>query len=191
MGDFNSVRTEADMEGCIHQERDTIRFNKFINDLALIEVPGSDFKFTWFGPRKKKSVLDRVLINDLWSDDIHWITKGWSHHNSDHIPISLLSYVRDWVLVPFRAFDDWLLEASFNSNLMASVDRFTDDNCFFSIKSFKKAIKIWIKEYQLTRIKKLLRLRRNLRSLISVAGTTGLRINFSSSKIYVEKEIYK
>lgn len=76
MGDFNRIRVKEDKEGCIYQDKDSKRFNSFIEDMGLFEVRGENFTFTWFGPKNKKNKLDRVLINKEWCPEFKWVTKG-------------------------------------------------------------------------------------------------------------------
>lgn len=95
MGDFNNIRDKKDREGCLYQDKDTEGFNLFIENHDLREITGDNFKFTWFGPRGKKSRLDRILVNDVWAENIGWFARGWSRRNSDHCPISLQSSMRD------------------------------------------------------------------------------------------------
>lgn len=65
LGDFNSIRSKEDREGCIYSDRDSKLLNEFLEDHNLLEIDGSNFKFTWFGPGNKKSKLDRAIVNDV------------------------------------------------------------------------------------------------------------------------------
>lgn len=107
MGDLNSIRSERDRVGCCYTKRDIVMFNDFIEDLHLIEIDG-EVSFTWYGPKNRKSKLDRVLVNDLWLKCCSWHISGWHRRSSDHVPISISSDKRNWGPKSFKAFDNWL-----------------------------------------------------------------------------------
>lgn len=61
MGDFNSIRSEKDKFGCTYNGKDMHCFNSFISDLGLVEIQGSNYEFTWYGPR------DKMIVNRIES----------------------------------------------------------------------------------------------------------------------------
>lgn len=88
MRDFNNIRFKKDREGCIYNQRDTCFFNSLIEDHGLLRLQ-DDYHFTWFGPKQKKSKLDRVLVNDLWLRLNNWKVTGSHRRKSDRIPLTL------------------------------------------------------------------------------------------------------
>ncbi|KAL8501990.1 hypothetical protein ACS0TY_021212 [Phlomoides rotata] len=69
IGDFNSVRTEAERDGrtMLPNPRDISAFKSFINDARLIYLPLHGRSFTWYRANGScKSRLDRILVNSLW-----------------------------------------------------------------------------------------------------------------------------
>lgn len=108
MGDFNCIRRKEDRVNCVYNNRDSVKFNGFMEEMGLIELVGVNFSFTWFGPGDKKSRLDRVLVNVEWLTSHSWIISAGHKRNSDHIPLIMSSDYNDWVPKPFKAFDNWL-----------------------------------------------------------------------------------
>ncbi|KAE8671361.1 hypothetical protein F3Y22_tig00111976pilonHSYRG00030 [Hibiscus syriacus] len=66
-------------------------------------------KFTWFGPRNRRSHLDIIFVEDDWfqenSDATMW---GLPRSVSDHIPILLVKEMIDWDPIPFKLINSWL-----------------------------------------------------------------------------------
>ena len=69
-GDFNVTRIIQERFPIGRQTRGMRKFNKFIEDSNLFEIPLSNGKFTWSGEGNtiSKSLLDRFLINSEWDD---------------------------------------------------------------------------------------------------------------------------
>lgn len=87
MGDFNSIRRKEDRSGCIYNNKDTFSFNSFMDETSMLELEGVGVAFTWFGPLNKKSILDRVIVNDDWLSSGEWTLQGNHRRHSDHIPV--------------------------------------------------------------------------------------------------------
>lgn len=66
IGEFNCIRSQDDKAGCVYNNIDMNRFNHFVDSLNLLELEGSNFNFSLFDPQKRRSRLDRILVNDLW-----------------------------------------------------------------------------------------------------------------------------
>lgn len=66
IGDFNNIRIKEDRAGCMYNNRDTISFNMLMQDYGFLEIDGSNYKSTWFGPCNRRSKLDRIIVNDMW-----------------------------------------------------------------------------------------------------------------------------
>lgn len=121
MGDFNSVRNTEDREGCIHSTLDSNIFNSFILDNGLVNIETQIPHFTWFGPSKKKSTLDWILVNKSWFDTYIWRARLLSRKNSDHRPIRLGTSSTNWGLKPFKYFNSWLEDHTLNL-MLTNID---------------------------------------------------------------------
>ncbi|XP_071727038.1 uncharacterized protein [Rutidosis leptorrhynchoides] len=108
-GDFNEVRYEHERK----KERRASRFNDFIEENGLLEVPLVGKKFIWISDDGVKfSKLDRLLVSDnfaqLWNDLAAY---SLDRKLTDHSPILLKNGSTDVGPKPFRVFDAWLEEA--------------------------------------------------------------------------------
>lgn len=69
-GDFNAVRSTNVRKGIgtrDTQQSDIERFNCFVEDNILLELPVTGRKYMWYKPNgTTKSRLDRVLVSDEW-----------------------------------------------------------------------------------------------------------------------------
>ncbi|XP_071718081.1 uncharacterized protein [Rutidosis leptorrhynchoides] len=111
-GDFNDVRVESDRFNCEFIEYRARRFNDFIADNRLIDIPLGGRNFTRVSDDGIKfSKLDRFLVNEnfhnLWSDLTAVVL---DRHLSDHCPILLKDEDRNFGPKPFKLFDAWLDE---------------------------------------------------------------------------------
>nr|GEW09093.1 RNA-directed DNA polymerase, eukaryota [Tanacetum cinerariifolium] len=65
MGDFNEVCVPSERHGLVFNKQGALMFNSFINSSSLIDVPLSDFSFTWAVKNATKmSKLDRFLVSE-------------------------------------------------------------------------------------------------------------------------------
>lgn len=62
IGDFNSILHDTDRDQCSYRRLDMDNFRDFMIDNGLSEIPPNNFKYTWFGPDRKSSKLDRVSL---------------------------------------------------------------------------------------------------------------------------------
>ncbi|XP_057418110.1 uncharacterized protein LOC130712288 [Lotus japonicus] len=70
-GDFNSVRAEEERRGVAtnigSQRRDIAEFNRFIEEMELLDLPLSGRKYTWYRPNgQAQSRIDRFLLSPEW-----------------------------------------------------------------------------------------------------------------------------
>lgn len=67
-GDFNEVRKPEERNGCLRKDSGMTIFNKFIEDLELIDLPMLGRKFTWSNSQavERMSRIDRVLVHHEW-----------------------------------------------------------------------------------------------------------------------------
>lgn len=92
IGDFNCVR--------------------FIEDLGLEEINVGNDCSTWFGPKDKKSKLDRSPVNSQWLETGQWNLTLLNRMNSDHKPLFLASGIINWGPKPFKCYDWWFKDSS-------------------------------------------------------------------------------
>ncbi|KAH1073758.1 hypothetical protein J1N35_026086 [Gossypium stocksii] len=108
-GDFNAIRNNKEMSNCVGLLKGSRDFRRFINKCKLVDVPLIGKKFTWYGPEKKKSRLDRFLVEEEWLvlfDDVQ--QQGIKRTILDHISILLSKGFVDWGPKPFKFFNAWL-----------------------------------------------------------------------------------
>ena len=89
------------------------KFNKFIRESKLLEIPLSNGKFSWSreGRTVSRSLLDRFLVTDDW-DESFVDTRASQKERlaSDHFPILLEFGAFEWGPSPFRFCNSWLLD---------------------------------------------------------------------------------
>ena len=122
LGDLNSIRHPSEREGVSQRgaEASSINeFNEWISELELVEIPSVGRKFTWFKPNgASRSKLDRFLVSHEWL--LKWpdcSTLILDRNFSDHCPILLKATNIDWGPKPFRVFDCWLKDKSFDRTI--------------------------------------------------------------------------
>ncbi|XP_071727246.1 uncharacterized protein [Rutidosis leptorrhynchoides] len=109
-GDFNEVREEDERFNSIFIPSRAKRFNDFISDNSLVEVPLGGGKFTRVCDNGvKMSKLDRFLASDNFlnqREDLSALVLGRKF--SDHCPIVIRDKLLDFGPRPFKIFDEWL-----------------------------------------------------------------------------------
>lgn len=142
MGDFNSIRRKEDRMNCAYQKRDTSHFNSFMETTGMIEIEGTH-SFTWYGPNKRKSKLDRVVVNTTWLNLQVWKLTINHRRHSDHCPLLLHGDDINWGSKHFKAFDDWQKKKEVIS-LIDNILRNCQDRLFQgTLKEIKSGIKQW------------------------------------------------
>lgn len=63
-GDFNAIRNNNERRNCVGLLKGSRDFGMFIDSCKLVDLPLIGKKFTWYGPEKKKSRLDRFLVEE-------------------------------------------------------------------------------------------------------------------------------
>ncbi|XP_071689062.1 uncharacterized protein [Rutidosis leptorrhynchoides] len=150
-GDFNEVRNEAERFNCDFIEYMAKRFNDFVSDNCLIEIPMSGRIYTRVsGDGLKFSKLDRFLVTEnflhTWKDLTACIM---DRHLSDHCAIILMDEERDFGPKPFKIFDAWLDDEEVSKVIEDAWDKevavINRKDCVFRnrLKNVKNAIKDW------------------------------------------------
>ncbi|XP_071695781.1 uncharacterized protein [Rutidosis leptorrhynchoides] len=109
-GDFNEVRNIDERKNCEFNLRRANRFNNFIANSGLLEVPLIGKKFTRICDNGKKfSKLDRFLVSNSvinrWPELLVMVL---DRKLSDHCPLLLRSKALDYGPKPVKIFDSWL-----------------------------------------------------------------------------------
>ncbi|KAL8488264.1 hypothetical protein ACS0TY_024515 [Phlomoides rotata] len=85
------------------------------SDLTKIQLVGKCF--IWYCPdRSCKSKLDRLLVNYNWL--AKWpdvVLKGGKRSLSDHVPIFIEGYKKDWGPKLFKFFNQWIQHPNYKS----------------------------------------------------------------------------
>lgn len=91
-------------------------FNKFIEELDLVDLPLSNGNFTWSDGRELSvlSLIDRFLVNRSW---LHLFKDArvtrLARIISDHFPVALETGSFKWGPMPFKFENMWLHHINF------------------------------------------------------------------------------
>ncbi|XP_071695151.1 uncharacterized protein [Rutidosis leptorrhynchoides] len=151
-GDFNEVRVQSDRLNCVFNHARASRFNNFIAEHNLIEIPINGKKFTRICDNGINfSKLDCFLINDafinLWQD---LSIVALDRREPDHCPLILRDKVINFGTKPFKVFDEWFTKDGIlniiNEGWAKDVCSVRKD-CIFrdKLKNVKNGLKGWSK----------------------------------------------
>ncbi|XP_071738619.1 uncharacterized protein [Rutidosis leptorrhynchoides] len=150
-GDCNEVREKGDRLNCEFIEARAKRFNNFIVNNNLMEIPLGGRLFTHVSDDMLKfSKLDMFLVSESFYAEwksLSAIAMDWKH--SDHCPIMLSDMEKNFGPKPFKIFDAWFDEDDFEQIIVESwkdpvlVNMCKD--CLFrnKLKKVKEALKVW------------------------------------------------
>ena len=91
-GDFNLIYKDEDKNNANYNRALMGRFRRFINDLALKEIPLHGRKFTWSNQQLSPTLvrLDRVLCSVDWEEKFpNCLLQSMASNDSDHCPLLL------------------------------------------------------------------------------------------------------
>ncbi|XP_071695704.1 uncharacterized protein [Rutidosis leptorrhynchoides] len=150
-GDFNEVREKEERFNCEFIEVRAKRFNDFILDNSLIEIPLGGRLFTRMSDDGLKfSKLNRFLVSEVFYSNWNSISAiAMDRKHSDHCPIMLSDIEMNFGPKPFKIFDAWFDEDNIEQvlrdawNEPINVNRRKD--CVFrnKLKKVKEALKVW------------------------------------------------
>ncbi|GJU04032.1 RNA-directed DNA polymerase, eukaryota [Tanacetum coccineum] len=154
MGDFNEVRYASERHGSTFYASNAVKFNMFIVNSHLNEIPLGGYSFTWSDKYvNKMSKLDHFLVSQGILDLFLNLSGLILHRNiSDHGPILLKESHVDYGPTPFRLFHSWFLEDDFtsviedswnNNGIIAPNPMILLKN---KLKSLKQRLKTWSSE---------------------------------------------
>ncbi|XP_071714196.1 uncharacterized protein [Rutidosis leptorrhynchoides] len=149
-GDFNEVRENADRLNCVFNQIRASRFNNFIKNNNLIEIPINGRKFTRISDDGTKfSKLDMFLVNDkfinLWKD---LSVSLLDRRLSDHCPLILRDKFIDYRPKPFEVYNGWFNKEGVVDIINKAWDKPVTSrrlDCVFRdrLKNVKFALKDW------------------------------------------------
>ncbi|EOY14430.1 Uncharacterized protein TCM_033819 [Theobroma cacao] len=155
-GDFNTVRFEHEKTGRADVERSAAVFNEFIDNMTLLDLPLIGDNFTWCGFRERWvfSKLDRFLVDVEWLNGSQELVQQCLPSSlSDHCPVILRHSEMEWEPKPFKIFNFWMDEQSFQElvennwkkNEQANNDRRRRNNQQAGYEEIRaKRVELWI-----------------------------------------------
>ncbi|KAJ9561194.1 hypothetical protein OSB04_006354 [Centaurea solstitialis] len=156
-GDFNAVRFREERKGTSFNIREALDFNQFIISTGLHEPQLCGRRFTRFSKDGlKMSKLDRMLVTtnffSIWKNP----TISVLHRSiSDHCPILLKVEELISGPKPFRIFNSWLNDESFQRAVTLSWNSSAfEGTADFILKEKIKALKIELKSWAFLEAKK-------------------------------------
>ncbi|XP_026438856.1 uncharacterized protein LOC113337381 [Papaver somniferum] len=166
-GDFNTITKCDEKKNCRKITRSMLKFNKFIVEHDLIDLPLKGARYTWSNGQSNPVMcrLDRFLISPSFEQHYPLVSQlAKARPTSDHIPLLLDISDPTWGPIPFRFEVMWFLENVFLQLLKDWWSSF----CFagtpstvlwLKLKALKEKLKIWNKEvfgHTNTRLKSIL-----------------------------------
>ncbi|XP_071739524.1 uncharacterized protein [Rutidosis leptorrhynchoides] len=151
-GDFNEVRNESERLNCDFMKNRAARFNQFIEDMQLLEIPLMWKRFTRVSDNGMKlSKLDRFLVSknflQSWGD---LSVVALDRNTSDHCPIVLSDKNINFGPKPFKVFDTWFKNKDIEKIIIDAWNKqvtSTRDDVIFrnKMKNVKEALRSWSK----------------------------------------------
>ncbi|XP_071694529.1 uncharacterized protein [Rutidosis leptorrhynchoides] len=199
-GEFNEVREEEERFNSVFISSRANKFNSFIKDNGLVEIPLGGRKFTRVCDNGfKLSKLDRFLASknflNLWSDLSAIVL---DRKFSDHCPIVLRDKVIDFGPKPFRFFDEWLNVDEANEIMKKAWGEEVNGgrkDCVFrnKLKNVKAALKTWNKSTYCNLDQEITDLRSKVNEWELLAESRSLRDDerrlwMETRKIWLDKE---
>jgi exonuclease III len=116
-GDFNAVMLASERHGssAVGRQKERILFNRFMEDMEVIDVSVLGKKFSLFsGDGKSMSRIDRFLLSEGFINS-QGISGQWigDRDISDHCPIWFIDSSNNWGPKPFRFINGWLEHPEF------------------------------------------------------------------------------
>ncbi len=120
-GDFNFTRSQSERSGKEWSRRATLMFNELIRDLALIDLPLKNSRFTWSNMQHNPTLakLDRFLVSTVWDSSFPCSgVEALPRVTSDHCPILLTTAGRNRGPCKIFRFEEvWLKQDGLREHL--------------------------------------------------------------------------
>lgn len=119
-GDFNAIRDNSDRLGSTNEWIPTFdELNSCLNSAGLDDLRYVGHRFTWStssGPSRKQRKIDRVLINDQWTNSFSFLEAAFLALGvSDHTPMFIRIVPVSSARKPFKFFNCWMSHPDFPS----------------------------------------------------------------------------
>ncbi|XP_026459700.1 uncharacterized protein LOC113360403 [Papaver somniferum] len=153
-GDFNTIVNCGEKKNCKRITRIMRKFNKFIVEHDLIDLPLKGARYTWSNGQSNPVMcrLDRFLISPSFEQHYPFVTQlAKARPTSDHIPLLLEISDPSWGPSPFRFEAMWFMENGF----LQLLEDWWLSFCFagtpstvlwLKLKALKEKLKVWNKE---------------------------------------------
>lgn len=182
----------------ISQEADNDKFQSFIDELDLIDLPVLGKRFTWLrSDGSAISRLDRFLISDasvnLWNPTAQWVGR---RDVSDHCPIMLKGEILNWGPKPFRFNNCWLEHSEFlapveNCWKGTSVDGWRVFAFKEQLRILNEGIKIWNRDVSGNLDNKIEKLVYDLNASNEVASSKNICEEEIRNKRQITSDLYE
>lgn len=153
-GDFNTIVKCGEKKNCKRITKSMRKFNKFIVEHDLIDLPLKGARYTWSNGQSN-SVMCRsymFLISPSFEQHYPFVTQlAKAKPTSDHIPLLLDISDPSWGPSPFRFEAMWFMENGF----LQLLEDWWLSFCFagtpstvlwLKLKALKEKLKVWNKE---------------------------------------------
>ncbi|XP_071689204.1 uncharacterized protein [Rutidosis leptorrhynchoides] len=138
---------------CVFHQSRASRFNRFIANNNLVEIPINGKRFTRISDDGTKfSKLDRFFVNDkfmrLWAN---LSVVPLDRRDSDHCPLLLRDRIIDFGPKPFKIFDEWFNKEGVDKVIIEAWGKgieSTRGDCVFrdKLKNVKRDLRMWSKK---------------------------------------------
>ncbi|KAK1318217.1 hypothetical protein QJS10_CPB04g01551 [Acorus calamus] len=127
------------------------RFNEWLDEEGLIDLPIPNHKFTWSNMREDPAMakLDRVVVDGEWEERFPCCSVlGLPRTTSDHIPLLLQGGLRERRKRMFR-FESWWtlcpdLEEVVRGSWEAGVGGYRGARCVaVKLRRLKRVLRVW------------------------------------------------
>jgi hypothetical protein len=152
-GDFNMIRYAHEKNNDNFHLAEAESFNKFIDDLCLIELPLIDRSFTWSNRRVIPTLerLDRVFINMNWDEILpNTVLSSLTRSTSDHVPLKIEVSMTIPHASIFRFENYWIHCPGFAQTVSAAWACRTGNSTAVlaaNLKQTRSALKTWRKNF--------------------------------------------
>lgn len=153
-GDFNTIAKCSEKKNCKKITRSMRKFNEFIVEHDLIDLPLKGARYTWSNGQANPIMcrLDRFLISSSFEQHYPLVTQlAKARPTSDHIPLLLDIFDPSWGPSPFRFEIMWFMENGF----LQLLEDWWLSFCFvgtpstvlwLKLQALKEKLKVWNKE---------------------------------------------
>ncbi|KAL4291925.1 hypothetical protein GQ457_14G007740 [Hibiscus cannabinus] len=179
-GDFNVVKCREEKIGSSGDSRSMGKFNEFIRDNELVDLPMGGKFFTWFRrePRFTASVLDRFLVSPeviVWFPNLSQL--ALPRKLSDHCPIFLREVQIKCKHRPFKWFTHWGDNSEFCDMMSNTLLSKKGVGIGVKLKTAKAVAKSWVELENLKVVETVESLENRISCIEQVLASSSLDLN--------------